>query len=42
MLVAVGNHVVQLHRQQIGNIILDPKLKEGAWRELTEEEISLD
>ena len=36
MLAAVGNHVEQLHRQQIGNIILDPKLKEGAWRELTE------
>ena len=42
MLAAVGNHVEQLHRQQIGNIILDPKLKEGAWRELTEEEISLE
>jgi len=41
MLAAVGNHVEQLHRQQIGNIILDPKLKEGAWRELTEEEIVL-
>ena len=41
MLAAVGNHVEQLHRQQIGHIILDPKLKEGAWRELTEEEIIL-
>jgi len=41
MLAAVGNHVSQLHRQQIGNIILDSKLKEGHWRELTEDEIKI-
>ena len=41
MLAAVGNSVSQLHRQQIGSIILDPQLKEGAWRELTAEEIAL-
>ena len=41
MLAAVGHHVVQLHRQQIGNIILDKSLKAGEWRELSEDEIQL-
>ncbi len=41
MLVAVGHHVEQLHRQQIGKIILDPHLKAGEWRELSEDEIQL-
>ncbi|MCK5813591.1 MAG: pseudouridine synthase [Cocleimonas sp.] len=40
MLVAVGHHVVQLHRQQIGKIILDDALKAGEWRELSEDEIA--
>ncbi|HIO93531.1 MAG TPA: 16S rRNA pseudouridine(516) synthase RsuA [Leucothrix mucor] len=42
MLAVVGNHVTELHRQQIGNIILDSTLKEGQWRELTEDEIQLE
>ena len=42
MMAAVGNHVVKLHRQQIGNIELDADLKPGEWRKLTEDEINLD
>lgn len=41
MMAAVGNHVVKLHREQIGNIKLDESLKENEWRELTSEEIEL-
>jgi 16S rRNA pseudouridine516 synthase len=41
MLAAVGNHVVKLHREQIGKIKLDESLKEGGWRELTADEIDL-
>ena len=41
MLAAVGNHVVKLHRDQIGKIKLDESLKEGEWRELTANEIDL-
>jgi 16S rRNA pseudouridine516 synthase len=41
MLAAVGNHVVKLHREQIGKIKLDATLKEGEWRELTADEIDL-
>jgi len=40
MLAAVGNHVVSLHREQVGEIKL-AGLKEGEWRELTVEEIAL-
>ncbi len=40
MLAAVGNHVEALHRQSIGDIILDPALGPGAYRELTEQEIA--
>lgn len=42
MMAAVGNHVVKLHRHQIGKIALDENLKPGEWRKLTEEEIDLD
>ena len=42
MMAAVGNHVVKLHRHQIGNIVLDTDLKPGEWRKLTEDEINLD
>lgn len=42
MMAAVGNHVVKLHREQIGKITLDADLKPGEWRKLTEEEIDLD
>ncbi len=40
MLAAVGNHVEALHRQSIGNITLDPALKPGAYRELTDQEVA--
>ena len=36
---AVGNRVVSLHRERVGEIVLDPELGEGAWRELREGEI---
>jgi 16S rRNA pseudouridine516 synthase len=39
MLAAVGNHVVALHRQSIGDIILDPALVPGHYRSLTAQEI---
>ncbi|MEX0604591.1 MAG: pseudouridine synthase [Marinobacter sp.] len=39
MMAAVGNHVVGLHRLQIGGIRLDPTLEPGESRPLTEEEI---
>ena len=42
MMAAVENHVVKLHREQIGNIKLDESLKEGEWRELSESEVCLD
>ena len=41
MFAAVGNHVARLHRERIGELILDPALPEGSYRELTPEEISL-
>lgn len=40
MLAAVGNHVVALHREQIGGLALDAELALGAWRLLTETELS--
>ncbi|WP_166267187.1 pseudouridine synthase [Marinobacter caseinilyticus] len=39
MLAAVGNHVVALHREQIGEVSLDPALAPGEFRALTEAEI---
>ena len=39
MLAAVGNKVEQLHRYQIGALAL-PKLKEGEWVYLTEEQVN--
>lgn len=39
MLAAVGNSVVGLHRQQIGEIQLDTHLAPGQWRHLTAQEI---
>jgi len=42
MMAAVGNHVVKLHRHQIGEIELDADLKPGEWRKLTADEINLD
>ncbi|RBW49098.1 pseudouridine synthase [Marinobacter sp. F3R11] len=40
MLAAVGSHVETLHRHSIGDIILDPALEPGAYRELTKQEIA--
>jgi 16S rRNA pseudouridine516 synthase len=37
MFAAVGNRVVSLHRQQIGDIVLDVELKQ--WRYLTQDEV---
>lgn len=39
MFAAIGNHVTQLHREQIGEIRLDDKLALGESRFLTEQEI---
>lgn len=39
MFAAVGNRVLSLHREQIGQLILD--VPEGQWRELTAAEIAL-
>ncbi|REF27787.1 ribosomal small subunit pseudouridine synthase A [Xenorhabdus cabanillasii] len=39
MFAAVGNHVIKLHRERIGEIYLDPKLEPGEYRALTENEI---
>ncbi len=41
MLAAVGNDVVALHRESIGDLKLDPTLEPGMYRELTDEEIAL-
>ena len=40
MFAAVGNHVVGLHRERIGAIVLDVDLAPGEYRPLTEEEIA--
>lgn len=41
MIAAVGKHVEQLERVQIGALELDPTLEPGAYRELSEEEVDL-
>ncbi|MFP1731830.1 16S rRNA pseudouridine(516) synthase RsuA [Lonsdalea quercina] len=40
MFAAVGNHVVALHRERIGGIVLDDALDEGEYRPLTPEEVA--
>lgn len=40
MFAAVGNKVVELHREQVGPLQLDPDLQPGQWRFLTTEEIA--
>ncbi|MCK0715694.1 16S rRNA pseudouridine(516) synthase RsuA [Chromohalobacter sarecensis] len=40
MFAALGNEVVALHRERIGDIVLDSALAAGEWRELTEAEIA--
>ncbi|MCF6298950.1 MAG: pseudouridine synthase [Thiomicrorhabdus sp.] len=39
MFAAVGNRVVNLHREKVGQIILDPCLKPGDFRPLTSQEV---
>ncbi len=39
MFAALNNRVVELHREQVGNIVLDETLELGEWRYLTEEEV---
>lgn len=40
MFAAVGNKVMELHRQSVGEIELDDELELGEWRYLTEAEIA--
>ncbi len=40
MFAAIGNKVEQLHREQIGSLVLGDSLAEGEYRELTAEEIA--
>ncbi|MFS1439918.1 16S rRNA pseudouridine(516) synthase RsuA [Shewanella sp. 10N.286.48.A6] len=40
MFAAVGNRVVNLHREAVGEIELDADLEEGEWRFLTDAEIA--
>jgi len=41
MFAAVGNRVTALHRSSVGGLVLDKGLREGDWRELTEQEKAL-
>lgn len=41
MFAALGNKVVQLHRERVGPLTLDASLAEGEYRHLTAEEVSL-
>ncbi len=41
MFAAIGNKVVQLHRERVGPLTLDTSLAEGEYRQLTPEEVSL-
>ncbi|TKB44107.1 16S rRNA pseudouridine(516) synthase RsuA [Thalassotalea mangrovi] len=40
MFAAIGNRVVGLHREQVGDIELDPDLEPGQWRPLTDAEVA--
>lgn len=40
MFAAVGNRVIELHRERIGDITLDDDLAPGEYRPLTAEEIA--
>jgi 16S rRNA pseudouridine516 synthase len=40
MFAAVGHHVIALHRESIGSIVLDPSLAPGEYRNLTTDEIA--
>ena len=40
MFAAMGNRVIGLHRERIGEIVLDRNMEPGEYRPLTEEEIN--
>lgn len=40
MFAAVGNRVEELHREKVGDILLDEDLGQGEYRELTDEEVN--
>jgi 16S rRNA pseudouridine516 synthase len=40
MFAAIDNHVTELHRTQIGGVVLDPQLAQGEYRPLTSTEIA--
>lgn len=40
MFAAIGNHVVALHRERIGDVVLDAELLPGKFRALTADEIA--
>ena len=40
MFAACGNRVEALHREAIGGLQLDPRLRAGEWRELSESEVA--
>ena len=40
MFAAAGHEVLQLHRRSFGPLELDGNLPEGAWRELTADELN--
>lgn len=40
MFAALGNRVVNLHRESVGEIVLDPQLTSGQFRALTEKEVN--
>jgi 16S rRNA pseudouridine516 synthase len=40
MFAALGNHVVSLHRSQVGAIVLDAELEPGDYRLLTDAEVA--
>lgn len=41
MFAAVGNRVINLHRESVGELLLDPSLPPGEYRPLTEKEVAL-
>jgi 16S rRNA pseudouridine516 synthase len=40
MFAAVGNHVVDLHRERMGGLVLPADLAPGEWRLLAPEEVA--
>jgi 16S rRNA pseudouridine516 synthase len=40
MCAAIGNKVVALHREKVGEVTLDAQLQPGEYRELSETEVA--